>query len=328
MKPDAPDGIRGEFKPIQSSQPGLIVTEHLPRFAKVIGQFAQVRSVHHRMKNHNSATYYSLTGHAPPLDDIRLRDTQELYPSYGSIVARFRPAEDPAIPTFVSYPARPPRRQRHARPDGQLPRQGVRPVLRRPGPERARLPPPRAEPAGRACRWTGSTTAAACSRMVDEQADLLGWSSTARGIDAFYDRALTMLASPKVKAGVRPLAGAGQAPRRLRPDHLRPELPAGPPAGRGGRPVRHGLLLRHRSARATPAAGTPTATTSSKLKNRLLPDHRPDRPHPDRGPGGPRPARRDPDRLDGRVRPLAQGRPTPPSSAPTAATTGPSATPS
>ena len=31
------------------------------------------------MKNHNSATYYSLTGHVPPLDDIRLRDTQELY---------------------------------------------------------------------------------------------------------------------------------------------------------------------------------------------------------------------------------------------------------
>ena len=35
MKPDAPDGIRGEFKPIALGQPGLTVTEHLPRFAKV-----------------------------------------------------------------------------------------------------------------------------------------------------------------------------------------------------------------------------------------------------------------------------------------------------
>ena len=104
MKPDAPSGIRGEFTPIATSQPGLSVTEHLPRFAKVLGRFAQVRSVHHRMKNHNSATYYSLTGHAPPIDDIRLRDTQELYPAYGSTVARFRPADDPAIPSFVSYP--------------------------------------------------------------------------------------------------------------------------------------------------------------------------------------------------------------------------------
>ena len=104
MKPDAPRGIRGEFKPIATAQPGLSVTEHLPRFATVIDRFAQVRSVHHRMRNHNSATYYSLTGHAPPLDDIRLRDTQELYPAYGSTVARLRPVDDPAIPSFVSFP--------------------------------------------------------------------------------------------------------------------------------------------------------------------------------------------------------------------------------
>src|SRR5262249_36158514 len=83
VKPDAPDGIRGEFQPIQSSTPGLSISEHLPRFSKVIGRFAQVRSVHHTMKNHNPAAYYSLTGHKPPLDDIRLRDTQELYPAYG-----------------------------------------------------------------------------------------------------------------------------------------------------------------------------------------------------------------------------------------------------
>src|SRR6185437_3216600 len=31
MKPDAPDGIRGTFKPIASSVPTLNVTEHLPR---------------------------------------------------------------------------------------------------------------------------------------------------------------------------------------------------------------------------------------------------------------------------------------------------------
>src|ERR1051325_4376156 len=31
MKPDAPDGIRGEFRPIASSVPGTRVTEYLPR---------------------------------------------------------------------------------------------------------------------------------------------------------------------------------------------------------------------------------------------------------------------------------------------------------
>src|SRR5262249_4435879 len=50
MKPAAPAGIRGEFKPIATRQPGLAVSEHLPRFATVIDRFAQVRSVNHRMR--------------------------------------------------------------------------------------------------------------------------------------------------------------------------------------------------------------------------------------------------------------------------------------
>src|SRR5689334_20096652 len=31
LKPDAPDGIRGEFKPIDTNVPGIRITEHLPR---------------------------------------------------------------------------------------------------------------------------------------------------------------------------------------------------------------------------------------------------------------------------------------------------------
>src|SRR6478735_142381 len=104
MKPDAPEKIRGDFKPIASRTPGITLSEHLPRFANVLDRFAQVRSVNHNMKNHNSATFYSLTGHAPPLGDIRLRDTLELYPAYAGTVAKFKPVADPAIPTAVSYP--------------------------------------------------------------------------------------------------------------------------------------------------------------------------------------------------------------------------------
>lgn len=104
MKPNAPDGIRGSFKPISSSVPGLNITEHLPRWAKVMHRCTLVRSVHHHMKNHNSAAYYSLTGHAPPVDDIRLRDTQELYPAYGSVATKFVSSRDPAFPPFISLP--------------------------------------------------------------------------------------------------------------------------------------------------------------------------------------------------------------------------------
>ncbi len=198
MKPDAPDGIRGEFSPIASSQPGLNLSEHLPRFSKVLGKFAQVRSVHHRMKNHNPATYYSLTGHAPPIDDIRLRDTQELYPAYGSTVARFKPAGDPAVPSFVSYP--------FVMRDGSVtPGQTASflgkafdPFFVSGDPSEAdfRLPElslPASLPMERLDDRRGLL------RMIDRQADLLGWNDSARGLDAFYDRALTMLASPKVK---------------------------------------------------------------------------------------------------------------------------------
>jgi hypothetical protein len=64
-----------------------------------------VHGVHHRMKNHNSASYYALTGREPTVDDIRLQDTNSLFPAYGSIVDRFLPGvQDAALPKFVAYP--------------------------------------------------------------------------------------------------------------------------------------------------------------------------------------------------------------------------------
>jgi Protein of unknown function (DUF1501) len=198
MKPTAPAGIRGEFQPISTGQPGLTVSEHLPRFAKVIGQFAQIRSVNHRMKNHNSATFYSLTGHTPPLDDIRLRDTQELYPAYGSTVAKLRPADDRAVPSFVSFP--------YVLHDGSVtPGQHASflgkafdPFFIGQDPNRPdfRLPElslPSSLSLDRLEDRRG------LQQMIDQQTDLASSSETARGIDAFYSRALTMLSSPKVK---------------------------------------------------------------------------------------------------------------------------------
>ena len=184
MKPDAPDGIR--------------VCEHLPNFAKVIGKFAQIRSVNHRTKNHNPATYYSLTGHSPPLDDIRLRDTLELYPAYGSTVAKLAPSADPGVPSFVSYP--------HVIRDGSVtPGQSAsflgKPfdpffVGQDPNSEGFKLPEltlPQSMSMERLEARRG------LMRTLDRQAELMETSATARGIDAFYDRALTMLASPTVR---------------------------------------------------------------------------------------------------------------------------------
>ena len=265
MKPDAPDGIRGEFKPIASSQPGLTVTEHLPRFAKVLGRFAQVRSVHHRMKNHNSATYYSLTGHAPPLDDIRLRDTQELYPAYGSTVARFRPVDDPAIPTFVSYP--------HVLRDGSVtPGQTAsflgkaydpffigqdpnRPDFRLP--ELSLPAEPAAGPARRPPR------PAADDRRAGRPARLVG--------DRAGDRRLLRPGPDDARlaqgqGGVRPLAGARRS--SATPTAGRPTARAACSPGGWSRRASGSSpsTTPSRSAARAPAAGTPTATTSTSSR--------------------------------------------------------------
>ena len=103
MKPEAPSEIRSPHGNIPTKVPGLVVNEHLSETAKIMDKVCLVRSVHHSMKNHNSASYYALTGHAPPVDDIRLRDSIELFPAYGSIVDRLAPARR-GVPTFVSYP--------------------------------------------------------------------------------------------------------------------------------------------------------------------------------------------------------------------------------
>jgi len=55
------------------------------------------------MNNHNSAGYTALTGYEPPIDDQRLRESLDLFPGYGSVVAATAPGVSD-LPTAVSYP--------------------------------------------------------------------------------------------------------------------------------------------------------------------------------------------------------------------------------
>ncbi len=47
MKPDAPDSIRGPFKPIKTNVSGIEISEIFPRMAKHADKFALLRSVYH-----------------------------------------------------------------------------------------------------------------------------------------------------------------------------------------------------------------------------------------------------------------------------------------
>src|SRR5438128_2247453 len=59
LKPQAPADIRGEFKPIATSAPGIQLCEHLPGMAKWMHKVAIVRSVNHKAGCHNCLPSYT-----------------------------------------------------------------------------------------------------------------------------------------------------------------------------------------------------------------------------------------------------------------------------
>jgi hypothetical protein len=103
MKPDAPDGIRGEFQPIDTKAPGVRICEHLPGFAAHADKLAIIRSLSHQHNNHLNGTHQVLTGHPQPgafFDKIASRDD---YPCYASALDYIRPRDD-GIPSGVMLP--------------------------------------------------------------------------------------------------------------------------------------------------------------------------------------------------------------------------------
>src|SRR5439155_11848409 len=94
LKPEAPEGIRGEFKPIPTSARGIEISEHLPKMARVIDKATIVRSLYHAIPSHGPATVWMTTGNKP---------TPALqYPALGPVSARLMPAT-PGVPKFVSF---------------------------------------------------------------------------------------------------------------------------------------------------------------------------------------------------------------------------------
>ncbi len=197
MKPDAPDGVRSKFGMIDTSCPDIRICEHLPEVAKVMDKVTLVRTVHHTMKNHNSASYHALTGYEPPVDDIRLRDSQDLFPAYGSVVNRLSPNRH-GMPTFVAYP--------YVLRDGAItPGQHASflgkqydPLLIKEDPADPNFKLPELSlPANLSAERL--QTRREIQKLVNRQTRLLDSSSKVQGLDAYYETALAMLNSPKVR---------------------------------------------------------------------------------------------------------------------------------
>jgi hypothetical protein len=94
LKPDAPEDIRGPFKPINTNVDGIQIGEHLPKMAKIIDKVAIVRSLTHTLPVHGIAATWMFTGNVPtPV----LR-----YPHLGALAARLLPNEK-GVPPFVMF---------------------------------------------------------------------------------------------------------------------------------------------------------------------------------------------------------------------------------
>jgi hypothetical protein len=94
LKPEAPEGIRGEFKPIATKADGIQISEHMPKLAAVADKATFVRSLYHTIPSHGPATVFMTTGNKP---------TPALqYPSLGSLAAKVLPTEK-GVPQYVSF---------------------------------------------------------------------------------------------------------------------------------------------------------------------------------------------------------------------------------
>lgn len=102
LKPEAPREIRGEFNGISTSVPGLHVCEYLPHLAQLADRLAIVRSMHHRMRDHNAAATETLCGHTPLEGDIIFSDGSNSFPCFGSVLSRLLP-QGP-VPFHVALP--------------------------------------------------------------------------------------------------------------------------------------------------------------------------------------------------------------------------------
>src|SRR5262245_19365966 len=97
LKPAAPSNVRGPFKPIRTSVPGVEIGEHFPLMAQVAHRYAILRSVHH-----NAAPIHE-TGHQMMQTGHLFRGGRE-HPHYGSVVSHVRGPRPGGLPPFVVLP--------------------------------------------------------------------------------------------------------------------------------------------------------------------------------------------------------------------------------
>ena len=104
LKPDAPQEIRGEFKPIRTNVPGVQIGELLPQLARNMDKLAIVRSLYGGLNDHN--LHQCLTGWEthPQQGDSTDKPGYPTggWPSIGAVISKLQGPSRPSVPAFIS----------------------------------------------------------------------------------------------------------------------------------------------------------------------------------------------------------------------------------
>jgi len=93
LKPEAPMEYRGEFKPIATNVPGIQISEHFTRQARMFDKLAVIRSIV-SVDEHSDSNV--MTGYSENTNRI------SHHPSFGAVVSRLRGNSNVEVPPFVS----------------------------------------------------------------------------------------------------------------------------------------------------------------------------------------------------------------------------------
>lgn len=102
LKPNAPDNVRGEFRPIATRTVGTQICEHLPNLAQRSQLWSLCRSVTHSSNEHSAAHHMMLTGRSDlPTGFNPSKPRRDDYPSIAAIAGRVTAARNNLPPAVV-----------------------------------------------------------------------------------------------------------------------------------------------------------------------------------------------------------------------------------
>ncbi len=102
MKPEAPDGVRSEFKPIQTTVPGIQFGELIPQVAQHADKLAIIRSMTHTNNDHNGAIAHALLGQLPAIPG-QVYVARNDHPAIGGILHKLL-GDCGSLPAWVVLP--------------------------------------------------------------------------------------------------------------------------------------------------------------------------------------------------------------------------------